>query len=137
MPKSSSTNPAAAKGGRKARNGRRRPDRAAKTGPASTPTPRRSASGQKPGVKGASVPSTIRPGTKLATLISLLDRKEGATIGDLQEATGWQAHSVRGAISGTLKKKLGFDVASQQESTRGRVYRVTVRKDAGGSHGKA
>ena len=137
MPKSRSSKPAAAKCSQKARNGRRRRDRIAKTGSNSTPTRRRSPGHKKAGANAASVPRTIRPGTKLAALIRLLGGKEGATIGDLQEATGWQAHSVRGAISGTLKKKLGFDVASQQEDDRGRVYRITDRTDAGGSHGKA
>jgi len=65
-----------------------------------------------------------RPGTKLASLITLLIRKEGATIGDLTKATDWQAHSVRGAISGTLKKKLGLTVTSVSVEGRGRVYRI-------------
>ncbi len=68
--------------------------------------------------------SSARPGTKLASLISLLSRKDGATIADLMKATGWQAHSVRGAISGYLKKKLGLGVISEKVEGRGRVYRV-------------
>jgi hypothetical protein len=40
------------------------------------------------------------------------------------EATGWQAHSVRGAISGALKKKLKLKVASEVVEGRGRVYRI-------------
>ncbi len=71
--------------------------------------------------------SPARPGTKLASMISLLDRQEGATIADLMKATDWQAHSVRGAISGTLKKKLGLDVTSEKVEDRGRVYRLTTR----------
>lgn len=49
---------------------------------------------------------------------------EGATIGEISAATDWQAHSVRGFISGTLKKKLGLAVISETEGERGRVYRV-------------
>lgn len=67
----------------------------------------------------------IRTGTKQAMLIDLLSRKAGATIPEIVDATGWQAHSVRGAISGTLKKKLGLPVHSTVENERGRVYRVT------------
>ena len=52
------------------------------------------------------------PTGKLGVLVGLLRREEGATLADLQAATGWQAHSVRGAIAGSLKKKLGLAVTS-------------------------
>jgi len=68
-----------------------------------------------------------RAGTKLATLIEMLTRPNGATIEQMSAETGWQAHSVRGAISGTLKKKLGFTVTSEKVDGRGRVYRVAGR----------
>ena len=133
MPKSSPSKPAVGKSAQRARNGRQPPSWKAKTGPVSTPTRRRPAGRKTTGGKAALVPA----GTKLATLIGLLNRKNGATVGELQVATGWQAHSVRGAISGALKKKLGFDIASEQEDGHGRVYRIVGRADAGGSHGKA
>ncbi len=66
----------------------------------------------------------VRPGTKQALLIDLLKRKTGATIDEIVEATGWQAHSVRGAISGALKKKLGLTVTSEPVEKRARVYRI-------------
>ncbi len=66
----------------------------------------------------------VRPGTKQALLIDLLTRKKGATIEEIVEATGWQPHSVRGAISGALKKKLGLAVTSEKVGGRGRVYRI-------------
>ena len=69
----------------------------------------------------------VRPGTKQALLVDLLKRKRGATIDEIAEATGWQAHSVRGAISGALKKKLGLDVTSETVKGRGRVYRIAAR----------
>ncbi len=75
----------------------------------------------------AAKPRGSRPGTKQALLIDLLKRKTGATIDDLVKATGWQPHSVRGAISGTLKKKLGLTVTSEQIEKRGRVYRIVGR----------
>lgn len=65
-----------------------------------------------------------RPGTKLALLINLMKRKEGTSIDEAVAATGWQAHSVRGALSGTIKKKLGLTIASQPVAGRGRVYRI-------------
>ncbi len=65
-----------------------------------------------------------RRGTKQEILIEMLSRAKGATLADLVAATGWQAHSLRGAISGTLKKKLGLAVNSEKVRNRGRVYRI-------------
>jgi DNA-binding MarR family transcriptional regulator len=82
----------------------------------------------KPSKPVAKKPSRgARPGTKQALLIDLMSRKRGATIAEIGKATGWQAHSVRGAISGTLKKKLGLAVASEKVDGRGRVYRIATR----------
>ncbi len=75
----------------------------------------------------ATKPRGAHAGTKQALLIDLLKRKTGATIADIVHATGWQAHSVRGAISGTLKKKLGLTVTSETTEKRGRVYRIVGR----------
>ena len=72
----------------------------------------------------ASEPSAPRAGTKQTLLIDLLRRDQGATIDEAVAATGWQPHSVRGAISGSLKKKLGLAVASEKVEGRGRVYRI-------------
>ncbi len=77
--------------------------------------------------KGRTLPPAVRSGTKQALLIDLLKRKKGATIEEIVEATGWQAHSVRGAISGALKKKLGLMVTSEKVPARGRVYRIVER----------
>jgi len=57
-----------------------------------------------------------RAGTKQALMIELLERREGATVEQIAAATGWQHHTVRGAISGALKKKLGLNI----EATRTR-----------------
>ncbi len=53
---------------------------------------------------------TPREGTKQAALIAMLRAPEGATIAEVVAATGWQQHTVRGAIAGALKKKLGLEV---------------------------
>lgn len=71
-------------------------------------------------------PIAIRAGTKQAAIIALLQRPEGASITEIVEATGWAAHSARGMISGGLKKKLGFDVATASDQQRGRIYRIQV-----------
>jgi hypothetical protein len=73
-------------------------------------------------------PAALRPRSKQALLVELLRRKEGATIAEAVKATGWQPHSVRGAISGTLKKKLGLAVTSDKVESRGRVYRVAAKR---------
>ena len=73
-------------------------------------------------------PSELRPGTKLALLVDLLQRKGGATIAEMVKATGWQPHSVRGAISGALKTKLGLAIKSEKVEGRGRVYRIAPKR---------
>ena len=70
------------------------------------------------------VPVSVRPGTKIALLIEMLSRDGSATIIEIVEAIGWQQHSVRGAISGTVKKKLGFTISSETTEGRGRVYQI-------------
>ena len=65
-----------------------------------------------------------RGGTKQTQLIALLEAPTGSSIDEIVVATGWQAHTVRGAISGTLKKKLGLNVISEKLEGRGRVYRI-------------
>jgi DNA-binding MarR family transcriptional regulator len=86
----------------------------------------RKPSGSKP--NGRKSPAAVRQGTKQALLIDLLKRKKGATIEEIVEATGWQPHSVRGAISGALKKKLGLAVTSEKPSDGPRRYRIVAPK---------
>ncbi len=69
-----------------------------------------------------------RRGTKQAILIELLKRPKGATIEQMTAKTGWQAHSVRGAISGSLKKKLGLAVTSVKPEDGPRRYRIQAGK---------
>lgn len=65
-----------------------------------------------------------RKTSKQAMLIDMLKAPEGATIDQIVAATGWQPHTVRGAIAGALKKKLGLNVLSEKVEGRGRVYRL-------------
>ncbi len=69
------------------------------------------------------MPGTTTPKGKLGALVALLLRPEGASLEAMQAATGWQAHSVRGVIAGSIKKKLGFAVTSEK-SDAGRLYRI-------------
>jgi hypothetical protein len=65
-----------------------------------------------------------RTGTKQALLIEMLKRPEGATVPEIMDATRWLSHTVRGAISGALKKKLGLVITTETIDGRGRVYRL-------------
>jgi hypothetical protein len=65
-----------------------------------------------------------RAGTKQAMLIEMLRRPEGGTMEEIMATTGWMSHTARGAISGVLKKKLGFSVTSEKIEGRGSVYKI-------------
>jgi hypothetical protein len=67
--------------------------------------------------------STEWPTGKLGTLVALLQRPEGASLDDMVAATGWQAHSVRGAMSGSLKKGFGLVIDSRKDDGQ-RTYRI-------------
>ena len=67
----------------------------------------------------------LRTGTKQAMLIEMLKASEGATIAEITKATGWQPHTVRGAMSGALKKRLGLTITSEKIGVRGRTYKIT------------
>jgi hypothetical protein len=110
------------------------PAPAAEPDAAAKPAKRRAKAKAKAAEAPAEKP-TPRAGTKQAQMIEMLKRPEGATVEQIAEATGWQHHTIRGAISGALKKKLGLTV----EATRTReigpnrvgakgsstVYRIT------------
>lgn len=58
------------------------------------------------------------------TPIAMLRAPDGATIEEIMAATDWQSHTVRGAIAGALKKKLGLEVTSEKVENRGRAYKL-------------
>jgi len=64
--------------------------------------------------------------SKTTRVIALLRRPQGATLQAIMKATGWQTHSVRGFISGKLKKKLGLKVRSVKREGK-RVYSIKSR----------
>lgn len=69
-------------------------------------------------------PAGAREGSKTAKVLDLLKRAKGATLKELMKATGWQAHSVRGFLSGAVGKKLGLSVASVKGDDGERTYSV-------------
>jgi hypothetical protein len=69
-------------------------------------------------------PRNSRADTKQAQMIAMLRRKQGATIDQIVEASGWRPHTVRGFFAGALKKKLGLTVTSEKVKGGARVYRI-------------
>jgi hypothetical protein len=65
-----------------------------------------------------------RKGTKQEKLIAMLRRKEGATIEQIARALGWQAHTVHGVLSGTIRKRLGLNVVGANNAGGTRAYRI-------------
>ena len=111
----------------------KKPSNSSTTTAKSTKTGKVSVSGKKstPG-KSAKSPAKVaketpapRAGTtKIAQCLALLTAPDGATINELQTATGWQAHSVRGFLAGTVQKKLGLILDSKKAEDGVRRYRV-------------
>ena len=109
----------APKATKKARPGARRDHVAPKKGKSG-----KKASPSKKGPKSAKEANTTRDGSKAAKILDLLKRPEGATAKELMKATGWQPHSVRGFLSGTVSKKLGLAVTSTKGEDGERTYSV-------------
>lgn len=68
-----------------------------------------------------------RPHSKQATVVAMLRRSDGATIAQIMEATGWQAHTVRGTFAGVIKKRLGHDLVSTKTQAGERVYHIICK----------
>jgi Protein of unknown function (DUF3489) len=77
---------------------------------------------QRRGSRGTK--AVAREGSKKARILSLLKQSKGATLPDLMRETGWQAHSVRGFISGHLVKRMGLKVNSTRRSGGQRSYHI-------------
>ena len=68
--------------------------------------------------------SASPPGSKHDQILALLRRKRGASLAEMQSATDWQAHSVRGFLSGTVKKRLGLKLQSSKSKDGERRYAI-------------
>ncbi len=96
------------------------PGKKAAKGPSGAKAPK-PARPSKPETKSAAA----REGSKAATVVGLVQRPKGATLAEIMEATGWQAQSVRGFISGTMGKKMGLKVESTKREDGRRVYSIS------------
>ena len=68
-----------------------------------------------------------RRATKTAKILALLRRPSGASLQELRKATGWEPHSVRGFLSGTVKKKMGLHIDSVQRDNDERAYHLASK----------
>ena len=94
--------------------------RAARKGKAASTVARR-----KSASRAEAKATSARRGSKTSKVLSLLQRPKGAALNELTKATGWQAHSVRGFLSGTLRKKMGLQVASAKSADGERRYSLS------------
>jgi hypothetical protein len=88
---------------------------ATKAGRVASPAKRKATAAKRGKAASADKP-TPRAGTKQALMIDLLKRPEGVTVEQIADVTGWQKHTIRGAISGALKKKLGFTIEARRSA---------------------
>ncbi|MFC6689533.1 DUF3489 domain-containing protein [Jhaorihella thermophila] len=79
---------------------------------------------ERPDSKPAPKTRETRTGTKQARLIEMLRAEGGATIDEIAAALEWRPHTVRGAMAGALKKKLGLTITSDKTEGRGRAYMI-------------
>jgi hypothetical protein len=101
-----------------------KPSRAPKRGQADRPTALVKKAQHATPAQKAAAPER---GTKTAKILALLKRPGGASLQQLRKATGWQAHSVRGFLSGTLKKRMGLRVTSTKPQDGERTYRIVSK----------
>jgi hypothetical protein len=104
-----------------ARAPRRAPVAPAKGKPGKKATPAKKA---PKGAKKAKAAKPVREGSKTDRILELLKRPGGVTAKELMKATGWQPHSVRGFLSGTIGKKMGLTVTSTRGEDGERTYSV-------------
>jgi hypothetical protein len=71
--------------------------------------------------------STTATGSKKQIVLDLLRRREGATTAEIAKATGWQHHSIRGFVSGTVAKKMGLTVESTRTENGERRYKIRTK----------
>jgi hypothetical protein len=91
---------------------------------ASTKTTRAKKAPKAPKEANAAKSEGVREGSKTASVVALMKREGGATLTEVMLATGWQAHSVRGFVSGTLGKKMGLTVNSTKGEDGERRYSI-------------
>lgn len=105
------------------RNGTRNPREAKKRLPRNS-----TLSATLPDKRNSVAPQSGERATKQERVLTLLNRPQGASIEEIMQATGWQQHSVRSFLAGTVKKKLRFHLTSSKVEGEARCYRIEPRR---------
>jgi len=88
-------------------------------------TPNWKGCSKSPITTSVTTPRTIHPGTKRAAIIDAMRHPGGASVAQMMAGTGSLAYTVRGAISGMVKKRLGYEVVTEKGADGQRAYRIT------------
>src|SRR6516225_959176 len=124
--KASSEKPKATKKAKSDAQGAKGAPAKGKSSKKTTPA-KKSPEGAKAAAKPAKAESGApREGSKTAQVIAMLQRKNGATISEIMEKMGWQRHTVRGFMAGTMKKA-GYEVESFKPEGGERTYRINTK----------
>ena len=87
-------------------------------------TKQKNPAAKKVATRAAKRSAELKGVSKLGQLEAMLRRPEGATIAQLSKALDWQTHSIRGAMSGSLKKKQGLKITATKEESADRIYQI-------------
>lgn len=120
---------AAADAPRQKRAARRQAAAAPAAKKASAPTPEADGLAAAAALPETTPATPKGPSGKLGIVVALMRRPEGATVTQMGEATGWQPHSVRGALAGALKRKHKLTILGEP-GEGGRVYRIAAEQPA-------
>ena len=97
----------------------------AKSGKKATPAKKAAKTAKSAKKAGKAKPANAREGSKTEHVLELLKQPGGTTLKAIMKATDWQAHSVRGFLSGTIRKKMGLNVESTKTESGERTYSLT------------
>ena len=125
-PNTSSEKPEATKKSKGGAQDAKRAPAKGKSGKKAAP-PKKAPKGAKAAAKPAKVESGApREGSKTAQVVAMLQRKNGATLSEIMEKMGWQRHTVRGFMAGTMKKA-GYEIESFTSEGGERTYRINTK----------
>ena len=124
--KASSEKPKATKKAKSDARGAKGAPAKGKTSKKATPSKKSPKGGKAPAKPATPESGAPREGRKTAKAVAMLQRKNGATLSEIVEKMGWQRHTVRGFMAGTMKKA-GYEVESFKPEGGERTYRINTK----------